>query len=202
MSDSQLFEDTFTITSINSQKYDRVSRISCTSTDNLTTFTLDVNTELYPCAVGESLSLALASTLSLDGKDEDASGGRTGWRDVAMGEHTLANEYDYVCHGKVYRFEEGSTSGNMYVWQTHFLFPHSPGGAGARQFSAIRRLTRSLSFFFPGPFLCRLADFSSTSMAHITSSYPSESTTFIFCLRNKLLELLREKAFWNIVWVR
>jgi hypothetical protein len=32
--------------------------------------TLDVNTELYPCAVGESLSLALASTLSLDGKED------------------------------------------------------------------------------------------------------------------------------------
>ncbi|GAM34520.1 DNA-directed RNA polymerase I, II, and III subunit [Talaromyces pinophilus] len=116
MSDAQLFEDTFTITSINSQKYDRVSRISCTSTDNLTTFTLDINTELYPCAVGESLSLALASTLSLDGKDEDAAAGRGGWRDVGMGEHTLANEYDYVCHGKVYRFEEGSTQGNMSVF--------------------------------------------------------------------------------------
>lgn len=114
MSDAQLFEDTFTITSINSQKYDRVSRISCTSTDNLTTFTLDVNTELYPCTVGESVSLALASTLSLDGKDEDSAAGRGGWRDVGMGENTLANEYDYVCHGKVYRFEEGSTQGNMY----------------------------------------------------------------------------------------
>jgi DNA-directed RNA polymerase I, II, and III subunit RPABC3 len=114
MSDPQLFEDTFTITGINAQKYDRVSRISCTSTDSLTTFTLDVNTELYPCVVGETISMALASTLSLDGKDETAPGsGKGGWRDVAMGEQTLANEYDYVCHGKVYRFEEGSTAGNM-----------------------------------------------------------------------------------------
>jgi DNA-directed RNA polymerase I, II, and III subunit RPABC3 len=116
MSDPQLFEDTFTITSVNSQKYDRVSRITCTSTDNLTTFTLDVNTELYSCAVGESLSMVLASTLSLDGNDENGPGaGRGGWRDVGMGEQTLANDYDYVCHGKVYRFEEGSTAGNMSV---------------------------------------------------------------------------------------
>ncbi|KKA25271.1 DNA-directed RNA polymerase [Rasamsonia emersonii CBS 393.64] len=114
MSDPQLFEDTFTITAINSQKYDRVSRISCTSTDNLTTFTLDVNTELYPCQVGETISMALASTLSLDGKDENATAsGKVGWREVGMGEQTLANEYDYVCHGKVYRFEEGSTAGNI-----------------------------------------------------------------------------------------
>jgi DNA-directed RNA polymerases I, II, and III subunit RPABC3 len=112
MSDPQLFEDTFSITAINSQKYDRVSRISCTSSDSQTTFTLDVNTELYPCTVGESLSLALASTLSLDGKD-DSAGGKGGWRDVGIGEQTLANDYDYVCHGKIYRFEEGTTAGNM-----------------------------------------------------------------------------------------
>ncbi|KAL4968701.1 DNA-directed RNA polymerase core subunit RPB8 [Aspergillus stella-maris] len=114
MSDPLLFEDTFTITGINNQKYDRVSRLTCTSTDSLTTFTLDVNSELYPCSTGESLSLALASTLSLDGKED--SGAKTGWRDVGMGEQTLANDYDYVCHGKVYRFEEGATSGNMAVF--------------------------------------------------------------------------------------
>lgn len=112
MSDPILFEDTFSITSINAQKYDRVSRISCTSTDHLITFTLDVNTEIYPCAAGESLSLALASTLALDGKEE-ATGERAVWRDVGMGENTLANDYDYVCYGKVYRFEESSTAGNM-----------------------------------------------------------------------------------------
>lgn len=110
MSDPLLFEDTFTITAINSQKYDRVSRLSCNSTDTLSHFTLDVNSELYPCVVNESLNMALASTLSLDGKDDSGS---KGWREVGMGEQTLANDYDYVCHGKVYRFEEGSSQGNM-----------------------------------------------------------------------------------------
>ncbi|OJJ98709.1 hypothetical protein ASPACDRAFT_121270 [Aspergillus aculeatus ATCC 16872] len=114
MSDPLLFEDTFTITAINQQKYDRVSRLTCTSSDNFTTFTLDVNTELYPCVVGESLNMALASTLSLDGKDD--SGAKAGWKEVGMGEQTLANDYDYVCHGKVYRFEESSTAGNMAVF--------------------------------------------------------------------------------------
>ncbi|RMJ23073.1 hypothetical protein PHISP_06049 [Aspergillus sp. HF37] len=114
MSDPFLFEDTFTVTSVNAQKYERVSRLSCTSSDSATTFTLDVNTELYPCAVGESVSMALASTLSLDGKED--SGARASWREVGMGEQTLANDYDYVCHGKVYRFEEGSTAGNMAVF--------------------------------------------------------------------------------------
>ncbi|CAI7632741.1 RNA polymerase Rpb8 [Penicillium manginii] len=112
MSDPLLFEDTFTITSVNAQKYDRVSRLTCTSTDASLTFTLDVNSELYPCAVNETLSLALASTLSLDGKEDT----RNSWRDVSNGEQTLANDYDYVCHGKVYRFEEGATKDTMAVF--------------------------------------------------------------------------------------
>ncbi|KAJ6134059.1 hypothetical protein N7523_000381 [Penicillium sp. IBT 18751x] len=112
MSDPLLFEDTFTITAINAQKYDRVSRLTCTSNDASITFTLDVNSELYPCAVGESLSLALASTLSLDGKEDT----RNSWREVANGDQTLANDYDYVCHGKVYRFEEGATKDTMAVF--------------------------------------------------------------------------------------
>ncbi|KAJ5159908.1 RNA polymerase Rpb8 [Penicillium canariense] len=102
MSDPILFEDTFTITDVNSQKYDRVSRITCQTSDKKIHFHLDVNTELYPCAKGDSLSLALASTLSLDGKEDS----RTSWREVSDGEPTLANDYDYVCHGKVYRFQE------------------------------------------------------------------------------------------------
>lgn len=107
MADSQLYEDSFSITSINSQKYDRVSRISATSSDMQTIMTLDINTELYPVTTGEGVQMMLASTLNLDGsKDERA------WRDRGKGrngmdEATLADMWDYVCYGKVYRFEEG-----------------------------------------------------------------------------------------------
>lgn len=46
----------------------------------------------------------LASTLSLDGSKDDSA--TKGWRDLGV-EPSLADEYDYVCHGKIYRFEEG-----------------------------------------------------------------------------------------------
>jgi DNA-directed RNA polymerase I, II, and III subunit RPABC3 len=102
MADSQLFEETFSITSLNNQKYDRVTRVFGTSTDSATTMTLDINHELFPLAVGESVQMVLASTLNLDGtKDEK------GWRELSRMESTLADMFDYVCHGKVYRFEEG-----------------------------------------------------------------------------------------------
>jgi DNA-directed RNA polymerases I, II, and III subunit RPABC3 len=112
MSEALLFENTFVIEAVNSQKYDRVSRINAHSEDNATFLMLDVNTELFPLAETERIKLALALTLNLDGSKDDTKG----WREVGMGEQTLANEYDYVCHGKIYRFEEGHGD-NMYGQQ-------------------------------------------------------------------------------------
>ncbi|KAI1198713.1 DNA-directed RNA polymerases and 3 polypeptide [Nemania serpens] len=101
--DAQLFEDTFTITDYDQSKYDRVARITANSTDNQTQMTLDINIELFPCLVGENLQVVLATTLALDGNRDNEE---RGWRDV-RGESTLADMYDYVCHGKIYRFEDG-----------------------------------------------------------------------------------------------
>ena len=64
--------------------------------------TLDINHELYPILTGENVQMLLATTLNLDGTKEEK-----GWREQAPGEQTLADMYDYVCYGKVYRFEEG-----------------------------------------------------------------------------------------------
>jgi DNA-directed RNA polymerase I, II, and III subunit RPABC3 len=65
------------------------------------TLILDLNSELYPLAKDEVISLNLSSSLRLDGKEEK------GWRETGRGERTLADDYDYVCYGKVYRFDEG-----------------------------------------------------------------------------------------------
>ena len=102
MTDSNLFSDTFTLTEVSPLKYDRVTRLSANTENGETFLTLDVNSELFPAAVGDRLQLLLVSTLLLDGSKDD----NKGWRDVGKGESSLADEYDYVCHGKVYRSEE------------------------------------------------------------------------------------------------
>lgn len=105
MTENILFERSFEITDLNDAKYDRVSRIKAYTTDDrLILLTLDVNTELYPLAVGDNVTIALALSLNLDGRKDD----NKGWREVGMGEQTLADNYDYVCRGKIYRFEESS----------------------------------------------------------------------------------------------
>jgi DNA-directed RNA polymerase I, II, and III subunit RPABC3 len=57
--------------------------------------TLDVNTEIYPLAPAEKFTLALASTLNLD--DSKAS---------------LADEYEYVMFGKVYKYDDSAATGS------------------------------------------------------------------------------------------
>jgi DNA-directed RNA polymerases I, II, and III subunit RPABC3 len=106
--DSTLFDESFTITNIDSAKYDRVSRLAATSGDSQTVMTLDINSELYPCSTGETVHCVLASSLALDGSKDDK-----GWRDVAHGEASLADMFDYVCHGKIYKFEDAEDGQTM-----------------------------------------------------------------------------------------
>lgn len=99
-----LYEASFKIAHINDKKYDRVSRISAVNDQNPdTALFLDVNTELYSVEKDDRITIALALSLNLDGSKDDSKG----WRNVGRGEQTLADEYDYVCHGKIYRFDEG-----------------------------------------------------------------------------------------------
>lgn len=112
--DATLYEETFTIDEYNQSKYDRVARIFGKSNDRQTTMSLDVNIELFPCAQGESLEIVLATSLALDGSKDDEKG----WRDVGKGdaiggEGSLADMYDYVCHGSIYKFEDGADGQTM-----------------------------------------------------------------------------------------
>jgi len=59
-----------TLTSLNAQKYDCVLRIFGTSSSADTTFTLNVNTELYPCNISDQVQLVLTSTLLLNFANE------------------------------------------------------------------------------------------------------------------------------------
>ncbi|KAK5118167.1 hypothetical protein LTR85_008147 [Meristemomyces frigidus] len=114
MSDAQLYEDTFTLTTLLDKTYDRVARCLGTSADSLVQLTLDVNSELFPLSSGETVNLLIATTLNLDGAMEERQ--KTGWRPAREGEQTLADLWDYVCYGKVYRHEDVGEGGNIKVY--------------------------------------------------------------------------------------
>lgn len=101
-----LFDDIFKVNSVDSARYDRVSRIIAQSNSSEDVqLTLDVNTELFPLSKGSNVTVAIAQSLSLDG---DVSMPASGWREPKPGEQSLADDYDYVMYGTIYKFEESS----------------------------------------------------------------------------------------------
>lgn len=112
-SDALLFEEQFEITNVDHKKYDRAARITASSLDRATSLELDINTELFPLTATENIEVALATTLNLDGSRDDEKT----WRDVAKpGVHTLADGYNYVCYGKVYKFEDGKADKTLKAY--------------------------------------------------------------------------------------
>ncbi|KAL2885674.1 rna polymerase rpb8 [Ceratocystis lukuohia] len=115
-SDATLFEESFNVTEFDQSKYDRVARISATSSDESTILTLDINVELIQPGIGQNMTVMIATSLALDGSKSEEKG----WRDTSKGnqpaEPTLADMYDYVCYGKIYKFEDGDDGKNIKVY--------------------------------------------------------------------------------------
>lgn len=112
--DAVLYEDRFIITAKDHRKYDRAARITANSIDedSNTQLQLDINTELLDISPNTNIEVCLASTLSLDGSTDDDRG----WRDVAKANvQTLADGYEYVCYGKIYKFEDSKTAHTLCV---------------------------------------------------------------------------------------
>ncbi|PVU96058.1 hypothetical protein BB559_002508 [Furculomyces boomerangus] len=133
--DNILFSDLFSVKDVDKdgKKFDRVSRIGARSENYDMELTLDVNSELYPLDHGDKFSLVLSSSLSLSNAQgslqsaggmysQQASGLDSGmggsygksdvsWRSVVSGaERSLADDYDYVMYGRVYRFDDSAGS--------------------------------------------------------------------------------------------
>ncbi|PWN35263.1 RNA polymerase [Meira miltonrushii] len=105
MSDSILFDSQFTVKAIDpdGKKFDRVSRIVAHSSSLSMDMSIDIATDIYPVSANQNLTVVIASTLGRGDSTEDSEA----WRiDKASG---LADEYDYVMYGKVYRYDDSAS---------------------------------------------------------------------------------------------
>jgi|UniRef100_A0A7S2U8S9 DNA-directed RNA polymerase I, II, and III subunit RPABC3 len=94
-----LFEDIFEVTALNPEgkKFERVNRLAATGTTFECDLLLDINCEIYKVLEGDKMTLVLASTLSLDGSPDDHFSFQPN-----STEPTLADNYDYVMHGRIF----------------------------------------------------------------------------------------------------
>ncbi|KAJ1912919.1 DNA-directed RNA polymerases I, II, and III subunit RPABC3 [Mycoemilia scoparia] len=113
--DNTLFSDIFEIRSINDggAKFDRVSRISARSENYEMDLILDINNQLYTLNTADKFSLVLASSLGVSGAKDGSTGAAgfsktdSSWRAVVSGtERSLADDYEYVMYGRIYRYED------------------------------------------------------------------------------------------------
>ena len=81
-----------------------VSRVSATSQTFKLQIELDINTEIYPVEEGAFYKLVIASSVNADGSDTfdmiryENEGSKSG-----LG--TLIDQYEYVMHGKVFKYQ-------------------------------------------------------------------------------------------------
>ncbi|KAJ2448969.1 DNA-directed RNA polymerases I, II, and III subunit RPABC3 [Coemansia sp. RSA 2336] len=114
--DNILFSDTFDVKDLDKggKRFDRVSRIDGRSQTHDMSLILDINSELYPLDAGDKFKLTLASSLSQGDSKEAAAAfgkGESNWRAYVNGdERSLADDYDYVMYGRVYRYDDASGS--------------------------------------------------------------------------------------------
>lgn len=116
-----IIDDIFTISAIDpdGKKFDRVSRIVGQGHNHGIKMLLDVNVEMYPISQGGKYEVALSHSISLDGDQEMSS--TSSWNSRQANMPSLADKYEYVMYGRVYKFEEVTGTGSsskilaMYV---------------------------------------------------------------------------------------
>ena len=94
-----------------------MSRLYARSKNHDMDMTLDYNVELFPLQEGQSVAMALASSLMPSGRGDAVEGedkDRHVWRPDGKGVKGLEEEYDYVMYGKVSSSSQGQVSMNEH----------------------------------------------------------------------------------------
>ncbi|KAJ3225702.1 DNA-directed RNA polymerases I, II, and III subunit RPABC3 [Chytriomyces hyalinus] len=117
-----VFTDIFEVGDVNrgGKKFDRVSRLNATSEAADTEIILDINTEIYPIKISDKFTLTLATSLSLDAvaaAPSTTASKKETWRDTSSSGKSLADDYEYVMYGKVYKYDEsgGKNLATVYI---------------------------------------------------------------------------------------
>lgn len=119
-----LFDDVFLVKEVDpdGKKFDRVSRVRCESENYEMDLSLDVASEIYSLRSGERFHCVLSPTLSASSSTSSSSNSASleeGYYDPEMSlppsnrtrlGANLADKFDYVMHGKVYKAEEAGTN--------------------------------------------------------------------------------------------
>lgn len=105
---SLLFDDEFTILTVDAptKKFDRVSRVTASSSDKNMELVLDIHNEQYPLLAGTKITLALAKSLTQEGEKGGGAEAQS-WR-LDQNSEGLAKDWEYIMYGKVRRLGDAA----------------------------------------------------------------------------------------------
>ena len=115
-SSQQILEDIFEILEVDpdGKKFDKVSRIRARSDLYEMDLILDDNVDLYPVKTGEKIALCLSGTLNTDGSAMPVGDPGQQVYDTSIGKReSLADLYDYVMFGKVFKYKDAMDHGHV-----------------------------------------------------------------------------------------
>jgi DNA-directed RNA polymerase I, II, and III subunit RPABC3 len=130
-----LLDDVFLVQKLDpdGKKFDKVSRIEAVSEQQSLFMQLDVNTDIYRLRVGDKINLVLAATLNLDGTPDSGyytQGGR----------QSLADKFEYVMHGKLYKISDSGPKVEMLISFGGLLMQLKGDSSDAKRFELDQRL--------------------------------------------------------------
>jgi DNA-directed RNA polymerase I, II, and III subunit RPABC3 len=101
-----LFEDNVTVTAIDKdgKVFDKVSRIEAKGVDSECNYLLDVNTDIYPMSKDSVYHLMISKSLYSDGSPTPTNFNY----DIFAKKNSLLEKFDYVMHGKIFKYQEES----------------------------------------------------------------------------------------------
>lgn len=113
-----LFEDIFEIKALNPDGYrfENVNRLQATGTTFECELLLDINSEIYTLREADKFALVLASTLHLDGSPADHFSYVSQQSAAASEEPSLADNYEYVMHGRIFGVARCAARNWVRVW--------------------------------------------------------------------------------------
>ena len=112
--------------SISLNPYLLVSRIVAKSENYEMDLTLDIHSEMYPMEVHEKFALVLSPTLRTDGSlgSQGKIGEEVSYNEFAASKHSLADKFEYVMYGKIFKYENQGSSKMQVISFTRKFFKY------------------------------------------------------------------------------
>uniref|UniRef100_A0A7S2D485 DNA-directed RNA polymerases I, II, and III subunit RPABC3 n=1 Tax=Alexandrium andersonii TaxID=327968 RepID=A0A7S2D485_9DINO len=109
-----LFEDSFTVKSVDNSRFERAGRLDCESSTFANNLEVDINNILWPVSPGDQINVAITSDVSPTDNPRRLATAHD--HDPRLLGRSIMDQYEYVMYGKVYKKDVKAKDKEALVW--------------------------------------------------------------------------------------